>query len=114
MPNNDIFLDTVNFGSICPHITEQHHFFSFCKMIKHIDINLSLGNYVNPTQKKKKKKIKDKHFCIRSLANPENREIFGMVISYTVKVKLYLGAMGGEVTAELPFVLMHPKVSHIK
>jgi len=43
------------------------------------------------------------------LANPENREIFGMVISYTVKVKLYLGAVGGEVTAELPFVLMHPK-----
>ncbi|XP_068208873.1 arrestin homolog [Palaemon carinicauda] len=43
------------------------------------------------------------------LANPENRDIFGMVISYTVKVKLYLGAMGGEVTAELPFVLMHPK-----
>ena len=37
--------------------------------------------------------------------------MFGMVISYTVKVKLYLGAMGGEVTAELPFVLMHPKVS---
>lgn len=36
--------------------------------------------------------------------------MFGMVISYTVKVKLYLGAMGGEVTAELPFVLMHPKV----
>lgn len=24
-------------------------------------------------------------------------------------MKLYLGAMGGEVTAELPFVLMHPK-----
>ncbi|XP_066987848.1 arrestin homolog [Macrobrachium rosenbergii] len=43
------------------------------------------------------------------LANPENRDIFGMVVSYTVKVKLYLGAMGGEVTAELPFVLMHPK-----
>lgn len=37
--------------------------------------------------------------------------MFGMIISYTVKVKLYLGAMGGEVTAELPFVLMHPKVS---
>ncbi|XP_066987858.1 arrestin homolog [Macrobrachium rosenbergii] len=43
------------------------------------------------------------------LASPENRDIFGMVISYTVKVKLYLGAMGGEMTAELPFVLMHPK-----
>ncbi|XP_045601202.1 arrestin homolog [Procambarus clarkii] len=43
------------------------------------------------------------------LANPESRDMFGMVISYIVKVKLYLGAMGGEVTAELPFVLMHPK-----
>ncbi|MCL4129265.1 UNVERIFIED_CONTAM: hypothetical protein GTU68_062688 [Idotea baltica] len=43
------------------------------------------------------------------LSNPEDREIFGMVISYSVKVKLFLGAMGGEVTAELPFVLMHPK-----
>jgi len=43
------------------------------------------------------------------LANPEDRDLFGMVISYSVKVKLYLGAMGGEVTAELPFVLMHPK-----
>lgn len=45
------------------------------------------------------------------LANPESRDMFGMIISYTVKVKLYLGAVGGEVTAELPFVLMHPKVS---
>ncbi|XP_071522394.1 arrestin homolog [Panulirus ornatus] len=43
------------------------------------------------------------------LANPETRDMFGMLISYIVKVKLYLGAMGGEVTAELPFVLMHPK-----
>ncbi|XP_042863409.1 arrestin homolog [Penaeus japonicus] len=43
------------------------------------------------------------------LANPENRDMFGMVISYTAKVKLYLGAMGGEVTAELPLILMHPK-----
>jgi len=43
------------------------------------------------------------------LANPESRDMFGMVISYTVKVKTFLGAIGGEVTAELPFVLMHPK-----
>jgi len=43
------------------------------------------------------------------LANPEDRDLFGMIISYTAKVKLYLGAMGGEVTAELPMVLMHPK-----
>ena len=52
---------------------------------------------------------KNEHF---SLANPEDRDIFGMIISYTAKVKLYLGAMGGEVTAELPLVLMHPKVRY--
>ncbi|XP_076061818.1 arrestin homolog [Oratosquilla oratoria] len=43
------------------------------------------------------------------LSNPDNRDMFGMIISYTAKIKLYLGAMGGELTAELPFVLMHPK-----
>ena len=32
-----------------------------------------------------------------------------MVISYTVKVKLFLGAIGGELSAELPFILMNPK-----
>lgn len=30
-------------------------------------------------------------------------------MSYAVKVKLFLGALGGELSAELPFVLMHPK-----
>jgi len=43
------------------------------------------------------------------LADENNRDVFGLVISYTVKVKLYLGAIGGELSAELPFVLMHPK-----
>merc|ERR1719167_847664 len=43
------------------------------------------------------------------LADENNRDIFGLVISYSVKVKLMLGAIGGELTAELPFVLMHPK-----
>ena len=28
---------------------------------------------------------------------------------YTVKVKLFLGAIGGELSAELPFILMNPK-----
>lgn len=31
-------------------------------------------------------------------------------MSYTVKVKLYLGALSGELAAELPVILMHPKV----
>ena len=26
-----------------------------------------------------------------------------------IQIKLFLGAVGGELTAELPFVLMHPK-----
>ena len=43
------------------------------------------------------------------LADENSRDIFGMVISYTVKVKLFLGAIGGELSAELPFILMHPK-----
>eukprot|EP00095_Tigriopus_kingsejongensis_P012672 maker-scaffold22_size673200-snap-gene-2.19 protein:Tk12672 transcript:maker-scaffold22_size673200-snap-gene-2.19-mRNA-1 annotation:"arrestin1 precursor" len=43
------------------------------------------------------------------LADENSRDIFGMVISYTTKVKLFLGAIGGELAAELPFVLMHPK-----
>ena len=43
------------------------------------------------------------------LADENNKEIFGLVISYSVRVKLFLGAIGGDLTAELPFVLMHPK-----
>merc|ERR1712108_97875 len=43
------------------------------------------------------------------LQDENSRDIFGMVISYTAKVKLFLGAIGGELSAELPFILMHPK-----
>ncbi|XP_046402167.1 arrestin homolog [Ischnura elegans] len=43
------------------------------------------------------------------LAAPDQRDAFGIVVSYSVKVKLYLGALGGELTAELPFILMHPR-----
>jgi len=43
------------------------------------------------------------------LQDENSKDIFGMVISYTVKVKLFLGAIGGELSAELPFILMHPK-----
>nr|CAC36938.1 arrestin [Libelloides macaronius] len=43
------------------------------------------------------------------LANPEQRDAFGIIVSYAVKVKLYLGALGGELAAELPFILMHPR-----
>lgn len=47
------------------------------------------------------------------LASPDQRDAFGIIVSYAVKVKLFLGALGGELAAELPFVLMHPKVGSI-
>lgn len=45
------------------------------------------------------------------LASPDARDTFGIVVSYAVKVKLYLGALNGELTAELPFILMKDKPS---
>lgn len=45
------------------------------------------------------------------LTSPDVRDSFGIVVSYAVKVKLYLGALGGELSAELPFILMYPKPS---
>lgn len=48
---------------------------------------------------------------IRRLLDAEQRDAFGIVVSYSVKVKLYLGALSGELVAELPFILMHPKVT---
>lgn len=50
---------------------------------------------------------------ISSLAAPEQRDAFGIIVSYAIKVKLFLGALGGELSAELPFVLMHPKVRNL-
>lgn len=37
------------------------------------------------------------------------RENLGILVQYKVKVKLSLGHLGGELVAELPFTLMHPK-----
>ncbi|XP_076755429.1 arrestin homolog isoform X1 [Xylocopa sonorina] len=38
---------------------------------------------------------------------PEDRNVFAIDVSYYVKVKLLLSAMGGEVSLKLPFTLMH-------
>ena len=52
----------------------------------------------------------DSNLASSTLLQDENsKDVFGMVISYTVKVKLFLGAIGGELSAELPFILMNPK-----
>lgn len=43
------------------------------------------------------------------MVDPSQKENLGIIVQYKVKVKLCLGALGGDLTAELPFVLMHPK-----
>ncbi|XP_076363187.1 arrestin red cell-like [Tachypleus tridentatus] len=39
----------------------------------------------------------------------DQKENLGIIVQYKVKVKLCLGPLGGDVIAELPFVLMNPK-----
>lgn len=39
--------------------------------------------------------------------SPEDRNVFAIYVSYYVKVKLLVGAMGGELALKLPFTLMH-------
>lgn len=43
------------------------------------------------------------------VSDPSQRENLGIVVRYSVRVKLSLGPLGGDLTAELPFTLMHPK-----
>ncbi|XP_063824428.1 beta-arrestin-1 isoform X1 [Ostrinia nubilalis] len=43
------------------------------------------------------------------IADPSQRENLGIIVQYKVKVKLCLGPLGGDLSAELPFILMHPK-----
>ncbi|OXU20971.1 hypothetical protein TSAR_008651, partial [Trichomalopsis sarcophagae] len=47
--------------------------------------------------------------CMTKVADPSQRENLGIIVQYKVKVKLCLGALAGELVAELPFILMHPK-----
>ncbi|GAB0099448.1 hypothetical protein DMENIID0001_153060 [Sergentomyia squamirostris] len=45
------------------------------------------------------------------IADPAQRENLGIIVQYKVKVKLCIGGpiLGGDLVAELPFILMHPK-----
>jgi len=45
-----------------------------------------------------------------SLADSGNsNDLLGVVVSYSVKVRLVLSGMGGELETDLPFKLVHPK-----
>lgn len=43
------------------------------------------------------------------IPDQSSKENLGIIVQYKVKVKLYLGPLAGELVAELPFTLMHPK-----
>ncbi|GIY69314.1 beta-arrestin-2 [Caerostris darwini] len=43
------------------------------------------------------------------ISDATQRENLGIIVQYKVKVKLCLGPLGGDLVAELPFILMHPK-----
>lgn len=56
-------------------------------------------------------KLKDEDTNLASstiIKEGTNKEMMGILVSYTVKVKLVV-SLGGDVAVELPFVLMHPK-----
>ncbi|XP_022242232.1 arrestin homolog [Limulus polyphemus] len=46
------------------------------------------------------KKVDSRLASTTLLADQEQRDVFGIVVSYSIKVKLFLGALGGEVVAE--------------
>ncbi|CAO1429856.1 unnamed protein product [Diamesa hyperborea] len=43
------------------------------------------------------------------IADHTQRESLGIIVQYKVRVKLFMSPFGGELVAELPFILMHPK-----
>lgn len=49
------------------------------------------------------------HDVHHRISDPAQKENLGIIVHYKVKVKLCLGPLGGDVVAELPFILMHPK-----
>lgn len=43
------------------------------------------------------------------MTDPSQKENLGIVVQYKVRVKLALGPLGGDISTELPVILMHPK-----
>ncbi|XP_008543103.1 beta-arrestin-1 isoform X3 [Microplitis demolitor] len=91
---------------------------------ENIAVNVHIANNSNRTVKKIKVSVRQfadiygysssQYKCIvaeteSDNVDPSQRENLGVIVQYKVKVKLCLGALGGELVAELPFILMHPK-----
>ena len=55
-------------------------------------------------------KHEDTNLASSTLVTDKNqKENLGILVQYKVKIKLILGSLGGDLVAELPFTLMHPK-----
>ncbi|XP_060813741.1 beta-arrestin-1 isoform X6 [Bombus pascuorum] len=91
---------------------------------ENIAVNVHIANSSNRTVKRIKVSVRQfADICLFSTAqykctvaeaesdvvDPSQRENLGIIVQYKVKVKLCLGPLGGELVAELPFILMHPK-----
>ncbi|XP_063595732.1 phosrestin-2-like isoform X1 [Penaeus indicus] len=56
-------------------------------------------------------RLKSEETCLASstlFTSLDQRQQFGIVVSYVARVKLILGTLGGELVAEVPFTLMNP------
>ncbi|XP_063596180.1 arrestin homolog [Penaeus indicus] len=88
--------------------------------------NLSKALTLNPIASVNKRRfgialdgqIKDQDANLASstvvAAGKNINDALGVIVSYSVRVKLNCGAIGGELTADLPFKLMHPDPSATK
>ncbi|XP_051036138.1 beta-arrestin-2 isoform X1 [Phodopus roborovskii] len=86
--------------------------------LKHEDTNLASSTMVSSKgpggrrhcgcASKEGSRQRDLQASRLSVKEGANKEVLGILVSYRVKVKLVV-SRGGDVSVELPFVLMHPK-----
>ncbi|XP_076682543.1 beta-arrestin protein kurtz isoform X4 [Andrena cerasifolii] len=91
---------------------------------ENIAVNVHIANNSNRSVKKIKVSVRQfADICLFSTAqykctvaeaesdvvDASQRENLGIIVQYKVKVKLCLSPLAGELVAELPFILMHPK-----
>ncbi|XP_061509462.1 arrestin red cell isoform X6 [Anopheles gambiae] len=89
-----------------------------------LSVNVHIANNSSKTVKKIKVSVRQfADICLFStaqykctvaeveseIADPSQRENLGIIVQYKVKVKLCITPLGGDLVAELPFILMHPK-----
>ena len=81
------------------------------KYLSILEILLSIKLYCDISALDGQLKHEDTNLASSTLIHdPTQKENLGIIVQYKVKVKLYLGPLAGELAAELPFTLMHPKV----